>query len=61
LENSGWYNGLAHKHYADFKKGREVVTGDIGYVPTGAGHYIRNTGSGILRVLLVGAEGYLSD
>ncbi len=21
---SGWYNGLAHKHYADFKKGREV-------------------------------------
>ena len=21
---SGWYNGLAHKHFADFKKGREV-------------------------------------
>jgi hypothetical protein len=21
---SGWYNGLAHKHYADFKKGRVV-------------------------------------
>ena len=21
---SGWYNGLAHKHYADFKKGREA-------------------------------------
>lgn len=21
---SGWYNGLAHKHYLDFKKGREV-------------------------------------
>jgi hypothetical protein len=21
---SGWYNGLAHKHYADFKKGRIV-------------------------------------
>src|ERR1700722_7258967 len=21
---SGWDNGLAHKHYADFKKGREV-------------------------------------
>ena len=21
---SGWYNGLAHKHYADFKKGRLV-------------------------------------
>ena len=20
---SGWYNGLAHKHFADFKKGRE--------------------------------------
>ena len=21
---SGWYNGLAHKHYADFKKGKVV-------------------------------------
>ena len=21
---SGWYNGLAHQHYADFKKGRMV-------------------------------------
>ena len=21
---SGWCNGLAHKHFADFKKGREV-------------------------------------
>ena len=21
---SGWYNGLAHKHYTDYKKGREV-------------------------------------
>jgi hypothetical protein len=21
---SGWYNGLAHKHFADFKKGREL-------------------------------------
>jgi nitrogen regulatory protein PII-like uncharacterized protein len=21
---SGWYNGLAHKHFADFKKSREV-------------------------------------
>src|ERR1700722_16230375 len=21
---SGWYNGLAHKHFADFKRGREV-------------------------------------
>jgi hypothetical protein len=21
---SGWYNGLAHKHFADFKKGRAV-------------------------------------
>jgi oxalate decarboxylase len=28
------------------------VAGDIGYVPMGAGHYIRNTGSGILRLLL---------
>jgi HdeA/HdeB family len=21
---SGWYNGLAHKHYLDYKKGREL-------------------------------------
>ncbi len=21
---SGWYNGLAHKHYMDYKKGRET-------------------------------------
>ena len=21
---SGWYNGLAHKHYMDYKKGREL-------------------------------------
>ena len=21
---SGWYNGLAHKHFLDYKKGREV-------------------------------------
>jgi len=21
---SGWYNGLAHKHYLDFRKGRET-------------------------------------
>jgi oxalate decarboxylase len=26
--------------------------GDIGYVPMGAGHYIRNTGDGILRLLI---------
>ena len=30
----------------------QFVAGDIGYVPMGAGHYIRNTGSGILRLLL---------
>ncbi len=24
---SGWYNGLAHKHYADFKKGK-IAPGD---------------------------------
>ena len=22
--SSGWYNGLAHKHYMDYKKGREL-------------------------------------
>ena len=26
---SGWYNGLAHKHYMDYKKGREArASGD---------------------------------
>ena len=30
----------------------QFVTGDIGYVPMGAGHYIRNTGDGILRLLI---------
>jgi oxalate decarboxylase len=30
----------------------QFVTGDIGYVPTSAGHYIRNTGSGILRMVI---------
>jgi oxalate decarboxylase len=29
----------------------QFVVGDIGYVPMGAGHYIRNTGSGILRLV----------
>lgn len=27
-------------------------TGDVGYVPMGAGHYIKNTGDSILRVLV---------
>ncbi len=31
----------------------QFVVGDIGYVPMGAGHYIHNTGSGILRVPLM--------
>jgi oxalate decarboxylase len=30
----------------------QFVTGDIGYVPMGTGHYIRNTGSGLLRLLI---------
>jgi oxalate decarboxylase len=30
----------------------QFLTGDIGYVPMGAGHYIRNTGDGILRLLI---------
>jgi oxalate decarboxylase len=40
------YLGMGHAVTEQF------VTGDIGYVPIGAGHYIRNTGSGILRLLL---------
>jgi oxalate decarboxylase len=28
----------------------QFETGDIGYAPMGAGHYIRNTGSDILKV-----------
>ena len=39
------YLGMGHAVTEQF------VAGDIGYVPTGAGHYIRNTGSGILRLL----------
>lgn len=30
----------------------QYEAGDIGYVPMGAGHYIKNTGSGVLRVLI---------
>ena len=41
----GVYLGMGHAVTEQFEKG------DIGYVPTGAGHYIRNTGSGILRLL----------
>jgi oxalate decarboxylase len=40
------YLGMGHTVTEQF------VTGDIGYVPMGAGHYIRNTGSGILRLLI---------
>jgi oxalate decarboxylase len=40
------YLGMGHTVTEQF------VTGDIGYAPMGAGHYIRNTGSGILRVLI---------
>ena len=39
------YLGRAHTVTEQFE------TGDVGYVPMGAGHYIRNTGSGILRLL----------
>jgi oxalate decarboxylase len=45
------YLGMGHTVTEQF------VTGDIGYVPMGAGHYIRNTGSGILR-LLIGFNGH---
>jgi oxalate decarboxylase len=40
------YLGMGHTVTEQF------VTGDIGYVPMGAGHYIRNTGSSILRLLI---------
>jgi mannose-6-phosphate isomerase-like protein (cupin superfamily) len=40
------YLGMGHSVTEQF------VTGDIGYVPMGAGHYIRNTGSGNLRLLI---------
>jgi oxalate decarboxylase len=42
----GVYLGMGHTATEQF------VPGDIGYVPRGAGHYVRNTGSGILRMLL---------
>jgi oxalate decarboxylase len=41
----GVYLGMGHAVTEQFE------TGDIGYVPMGAGHYIRNTGSSILRLL----------
>jgi oxalate decarboxylase len=40
------YLGMGHAVTEQFE------TGDIGYVPMGAGHYIRNTGGGILRLLV---------
>ena len=39
------YLGMGHAVTEQFE------TGGIGYVPMGAGHYIRNTGSGILLSL----------
>ena len=30
----------------------EFEAGDVGYAPMGAGHYIKNTGSSLLRVLI---------
>ena len=30
----------------------QFEAGDVGYAPMGAGHYIRNTGPGVLRVLI---------
>jgi len=42
----GVFLGKAHSVIEQFE------TGDVGYVPMGAGHYIRNTGSGVLRVLI---------
>ena len=41
----GVYSGMGDAVTEQFE------TGDIGYVPKGAGHYIRNIGSGILRLL----------
>ena len=40
------YLGMGHSVTEQF------VAGDIGYAPMGAGHYIRYTGSGILRMLI---------
>jgi oxalate decarboxylase len=41
----GVYLGMGHTVTEQF------VVGDIGYVPMGAGHYIRNTSSSILRLV----------
>ena len=30
----------------------QFEAGDVGYAPMGAGHYIKNTGSSVLRVLI---------
>ncbi len=37
---SGWYNGLAHKHFLDFKKGREVEHQVIVYCKANPGKKI---------------------
>jgi oxalate decarboxylase len=46
------YLGMGHEVTEQFE------TGDIGYVPMGAGHYICNTGSGILLLLAGFSNGH---
>ena len=43
---SGWYNGLAHKHFLDFKRGREVEHEVIVYCK-------QNRGKKIIEALAV--------
>ena len=52
LSNRGACRAAARSGGSSHTVTEQFVTGDIGYVLTGAGHYIRNTGSGILRFLL---------
>ncbi len=46
---SGWYNGLAHKHYADFKKGRIVEHQVIEYCKANPEHTIIHAIAVILK------------
>jgi HdeA/HdeB family len=46
---SGWYNGLAHKHYADFKKARVVEHQLIEYCKANQEHTIIHAIAVILK------------
>jgi len=56
---SGWYNGLAHRHYADFKKGREAEHLLIEYCKQHEGEKIIHAIAVILKDMR--AEGMMQE